>query len=93
MIPKKRQTALAIAAKLPAADLLPILAKPPSARYAGWPTDHVKDCNCATGALKAHRAESRSRSELEDENNRLREVIAQLAGSIGSHRSDRYATD
>ena len=93
MIPKMRRTALAIAAKLPVADLLPLLAKPASARYAGWLTEHVKDCNCAKSVLKAHREESRSCSQLEEENTRLREVIAQLAGSIDLHRSHRYAAD
>ncbi len=93
MITKKRQTALGIAAKLPVADLLPMMARPASARHGGWPTAQAKNCNCAKSAHATNRAESRSRSELEEENNRLREVIAQLAGTIGSYKSDRHAAD
>jgi hypothetical protein len=93
MITKKRQTALGIAAKLPVADLLPMLARPARARHGGWSKAQANDCNCAKSAHAAHRADSRSRSELEEENNRLREVIAQLAGTIGSYKSDRYAAD
>jgi hypothetical protein len=92
MILRKRQTALGIAAKLPVADLLPMLIRPTNPRWRAA-SGSASDCNCVKTALALRRPESRTCAELEQENARLREVIAHLAVSINSPKSDWHAAD
>lgn len=79
---KKRQTALDIAAKLPVADLLPMLAWPHLAK-SGLATDaHTRHSWSDADRAAEPAAGKRSLIELEAENMRLRGAIAQLSGSL-----------
>ena len=78
-MPKKRQTALDIASKLPVAELLPMLARPRTVRHA--PLNNFPASSPA----------KRSLVELEAENNRLREAIAYLSGSLLTQKSNGFA--
>lgn len=79
MMPKKRQTALDIASKLPVAELLPMLARPRPVRHA-----HPNEAPVSSAA-------KRSLLELEAENSRLREAITHLSGSLLTQKSNGFA--
>ena len=78
-MPKKRQTALDVASKLPVAELLPLLARPQLVRLA-LPNDPTMSPPARPSLM-----------ELQAENNRLYGVIAQISGSLLAQNSNDFA--
>jgi hypothetical protein len=91
MLKKKRPTALDIAAKLPVAELLPMLANPRMGGDQSSSRLYAHNSACDAEPTARSHDENRSLVELRAENNRLRKAIAELSMSFVSQNSSDFA--